>query len=201
MFTRVKFLSLSRKQQHKHLMRLLAHAVAQDLPISDYNRLASFLGFPLLDMQTESISDRYHLHAKEALPHIKESDLLRFRCVDRLSRAPWLPVDIYLDALRSAANVGSILRTVEAFRLGTVFLSPRCAGLDRKKCRDSAMGCDMIVPVHTIPNPSSLRTPGVARKGAEGAASRYAFPFPPKTTPFVGNKKWGFGESGAFRHF
>ena len=66
----------------------------------------------------QEVSDRFHFHLKEAGVSLQEHRFLpTVEKGDKDSPAQALPVGIYLEKIRSAHNVGSILRTAEAFAL------------------------------------------------------------------------------------
>lgn len=65
----------------------------------------------------------------------------------RLVAAPLSGVALYLDALRSPFNVGSILRTAAAFGVERVVLSPECPAIDHPRLLRSAMGSERWVTI------------------------------------------------------
>ena len=56
-----------------------------------------------------------------------------------------LPIEVYLEDLRSPFNVGSIFRSAESFGFSKVLLSPDTPTPDHPRARRSAMGTDAII--------------------------------------------------------
>ncbi|MBP9841544.1 MAG: TrmH family RNA methyltransferase [Simkaniaceae bacterium] len=150
------------------------------------------LGFPPLSEDPEERSSRYHMHLREAQRSVKEHHLL-VTTRDRLSHEPFLPLYIYLDHLRSAHNVGSIIRTTEALRLGTVVFSNQTPNLTNKKVRDTAMGAHENLPTKECPL-IDLPRPFIGLETVQGAHSIYDFPFPKSFTLIVGNEEFGISK-------
>lgn len=57
-----------------------------------------------------------------------------------------LPINLYLDDIRSPFNVGSIFRTAEAMGVNEIFVSPHTASPLHKRAQRSAMGAVDLVP-------------------------------------------------------
>lgn len=192
MFSKRKFLSLSYRQQHKKAAEILRtfHENSDPIHLSRYRELESWLNLSPLEISFSSIADRYHLHLKEASVSLKEHNLL-IRRFDTLSDIDYLPIAIYLENLRSGHNVGSILRTVEAFRLGTVHFSPTTPGIDNKKVADAAMGVASFVPHKANSRLEELPRPLIALETVENAPSYYDFEFPKTFSLLLGNEEYG----------
>lgn len=203
-FTKRKFLSLEAEQKHKKCAELLRCAYDKlldgDVPedeLSHYAELASWLGLDATVLSTlKEVSDRYHLHAQAGDVHHKEHRLLpHIKKGDKEFSDPVWNVAIYLDNLRSAHNVGSILRTVEAFALGTVYFSPGTPSPTHKQVKDAAMGtadwvtCRSDVPLKDLPRPI------IVLETAENAVPIHEFPFPDTFTLVVGNEEYGCSDS------
>ncbi len=189
-FTKEKFLSLSCRKQHKHAGRHLHSLYEQKLPLDPhYRAMENWLELPLLEESREEICDRFHLHMREAAISFQEHNL-DVKRLDILSDTPYLPIAIYLEELRSAFNIGNILRTVEAFRLGTVFFSENTPFIDNPKVEKTAMGV-----AHTVPTQrgdlNSLPRPLIALETVEGAPSLYDFEFPDSFSLLLGNEEYG----------
>ncbi len=196
-FSRAKFSDLTCKQQHKHLAKLvrelyLLEKVEPHL-CEPYHTLCSWINSPPLPgLDRESLSDRYHIHMKQANETLREPDFLpKISCLDKASPiAPPLPYTIYLDNLRSAHNVGSILRTAEAFGLQEVLLSQQTPGPENKQVRDTSMGAwEHIHCQRTSSPPSDF--PIIALETSPEAISIDMFTPPPKATFVVGNEEYG----------
>lgn len=199
-FSKEKFQKLSLRQQHKKAAELLRLFYEQfvktkepnSIHLHHYEILSEFLELPKLLISLESLSNRYHYHLERADLFLKEHRLLpHVRSHDTLSNSPFLPIDIYLDNIRSAHNIGSILRTTEALRLGSLYFSPTMAQPDCKKVKDTAMGtCDKVI-CKKIDRLNTLKRPFIALETAEGATSIYDYLFPQSFSLFLGNEEYG----------
>lgn len=182
-FTKRKFLELTPQLQHKKCCALL----------KEYNEIASWIDLPPLDGTFEKLSNRFHDHAKQAEISLREPDFL-VRQGDRASNIPFLPIAIYLDNIRSAHNVGSIIRTTEAFRLGSLYFSEKTPYIDRKKVKDCAMGAEKWVSTFSNAELNTLPGPKIALETVEEAPSLFSFDFPPSFTLMVGNEEYGLSK-------
>ncbi|MDN3508853.1 MAG: TrmH family RNA methyltransferase [Candidatus Neptunochlamydia sp.] len=193
MFTKEKFLSLTLRRRHKnaglHLRALYEQKLHLDL---HYRAMEEWLSLPPIQETVEQMTDRFHLHMKETSISIKEHHLLVNR-VDTLSNTPFGPMMIYLENLRSAYNIGNILRTVEAFRLGTIIFSENTPYAHHPKIQKTAMGTEIIVPVHQG-DLSDLKKPLIALETVENAPSIYDFSFPQTFSLLLGNEEYGLKE-------
>src|SRR5690606_20715837 len=89
----------------------------------------------------QELADCYHWHLNAAGQIVKEHRLLpHIRKGDHEPKRPFLPIAVYLDQLRSAYNVGSILRTMEALRIGELYTSELTPFLDNEKVQHTSMG-------------------------------------------------------------
>lgn len=192
---KTKFLALSLKSQHKRAAHLLRKAFENMAFLPDYQVIEHWLNLPPIPLNSEAMSDRFHMHLKIACLQLKESNLLSdSRHFDKLSNEPYLPIDIYLDRLRSAHNVGSILRTTEAFRLGQVHFSEMTPFADHPKIQKSAMGCECLVHCHSKTPLSNLKRPFIALETSSKAIALHSFTFPKECTLFVGNEEFGLSK-------
>jgi len=150
------------------------------------------MNLPPLPLHGEAMSDRYHYHLKIACIHIKEDKFLpHVRHLDKLSNEPFLNIDIYLDRLRSAHNIGSIIRTAEAFRLGEIHFSEQTPYIDHKKIKSSAMGTESLVPCHLKTPLNQLKRPLIAIETTKDATSIYDHTFSENCTLLLGNEEYG----------
>lgn len=200
-FTKRKFLELDPRQRHKKCAELLrsfyekfrAQEILPEEAFSDYNRLLSWLALPpYCHADLKSLADQYHWHLKEARWNLKEHNLLpSIRTGDRTPKADFLPIAIYLDNVRSAYNVGSILRTAEALRLGKVYFSAKTPFIDNEKVQRTAMGAADLVPCFQKISPVALPRPLIALETSEEATPLAQFSFPAVFTLIVGNEEYG----------
>lgn len=190
-FQKAKFDSLPLKQRHKKAAELLrAHYTApQSSTLAGYQTLASYLALDPVEDTQEALSNRYHLHLILADQSHAEHNLLPTKQHDHLSGEPFLPNAIYLDNLRSAFNVGSILRTVEAFRLGSVLFGGLTPTADNPKVQKASMGCANLVP-----RAAELPRPFIALETAESATPIQNFQWPEQFTLIVGNEEYGVSQ-------
>jgi len=201
-FSKRKFLHLPKISQHKkaaELMRKLYDSLlsgsVDPTSLMHYTALESFLNLPKVNLTQEALSNRFHYHLKEGQLCVKEHHLLpTVTTQDCVSHAPFLPVDIYLDNIRSAHNVGSIIRTTEALRLGSLFFSPQMASTSCKKLQDTAMGTLEKVPIHIAHDLKQLKTPKIAIETVKEATPLHNFIFPQSCTLLFGNEEYGLSE-------
>lgn len=199
-FTKKRFLSFPPEQQHKkcaeHLRRFYELKLQGRTDPSLENQLADLCSWISADgVNTESlksIADAYHYHLKLAHQTLKEHNFLPLiRKEDRKEANTPFPIAIYLDNLRSAHNVGSILRTTEAFSLGTLYFSPSTPFIDNKQVRDAAMGTDAWVTAHQAHSLSPLPRPLIALETSDSAVPLNNFIFPETFTLVLGNEEYG----------
>ncbi len=184
-FTQSKFLSLTEQQQHRHLSDLLRRHYENDESLEPYHILASMIGFK--SCPATPIEDLYHFHLLKADRRLKEHQFLKKNQSDRkepLSKP--IPVDVFLDNLRSAHNVGSITRTVETFGLGTIY----GAGLTPAPSPKTAMGTEEWTTFQKGVL-TDITSPLIAIELTETAIPYYEFDFPKSFTLAVGNEERG----------
>ena len=195
-FTKRKFLSFSKTQQHKKCAELLRQAYEGRETLALYNDIAAWMELAsLTSTSSEALSDRYHTHAKHAALNHKEHHLLpSVRMGDKTTSEPTWDLSIYLDNIRSAHNVGSIIRTTEAFSLGKVYFSQATPFATHKQVQDAAMGatpwveCLQNIPLEALPHPI------LAMETADTATSIFEFSFPQTFTLVMGNEEYGCSE-------
>jgi len=195
-FTESKFTNLPKEQQHKKASELLREIHHGRLELIDsYNQICIWLNIPpLKNFSFEELSNRFHQHLKNGNVCWQEHNLLVIRSSDKESKAPFLPIAIYLDNLRSAFNVGSILRTVEAFRLGTVYFSIHTPFIDNPKVQKTSMGTYDKVPCWKVSSLDELPRPFIALETADFAPSIGSFIFPKIFTLLLGNEEYGLSK-------
>jgi tRNA G18 (ribose-2'-O)-methylase SpoU len=191
-FTQKKFLSLSPKGQHKKAGELLADLFSKKTKsLSTYRKMEDWLSLPSINLnEHEEVSCRYHLHLEKASLCKREHSLLHIKKEDSPSNTPFLPIHIYLCSLRSAFNVGSILRTTEAFRLGTIHFCPKTPTTDNPKVQKASMGTYSLVPCESS-DLSTLPKPWIALETATPSTSPHSYDFPEVFTLILGNEEFG----------
>ncbi|MCH9617026.1 MAG: tRNA (guanosine(18)-2'-O)-methyltransferase [Chlamydiia bacterium] len=185
-----KFSTLTEKRKHKHaalLLREILEGVTKHLPL--YKEYESTLSLTPVENSTKKLLDRIYLHEqKAAIPFPLQYKITK---KDRISHTPFLEIDIYLENLRSMHNIGAILRTVEAFRLGKVYISKALPASALEKIKKTAMGSDSLIELHVTDDISSLKKPVIAIETAEEALSCNDFSFPKSFTLLFGNENSG----------
>ena len=193
-FTKRKFLDLEVKQRHKKCAELLRrHYEDNNCDLTEYNTLLSWIKihpFPFTDKK--ALADRYHWHMQMAGLSLKEHNLLpSLRTQDKEPKIDFPNIAIYLDHVRSAYNVGSILRTVEALRIGRVYFSEKTPFIDNEKVQRTAMGAASLVPCFQNVALASLPRPLIALDTSDAAVSISDFVFPSSCTLILGNEEYG----------
>lgn len=198
MNTEWEFFRLSERCQHKKAATLLRHfhEAPSIKTLLLYRKVEEWLQLePLKEGDFRELSDRYHLHLAKAEVCWKEHNLLQtFRVKDSPSAAPCLPVYIYLDHLRSAHNVGSILRTTEAFRFSTIFFQTHTPHVNHPKVQKTSMQTYDKVSSQQVQSLDELPRPLIALETDPLAPSLFDFQFPKTFTLMVGNEEYGLSQ-------
>ena len=192
-----KFQALSEEHQHRICCKLLRRVFEEEdksalqtyLNVCDWLRLE-----PLNKESRERVADRFHWHLRQSGRGLSEANLLQSaQQKDRTQPvSDPLSVHVYLDRLRSAHNVGSILRTMDAFRLGTVFFSSGMCSAAHPQVQQTSMGTYEWVPSVTLDASSELPEPLVALEtDHHRGISLYDFVFPQQCTIVLGNEETG----------
>jgi tRNA G18 (ribose-2'-O)-methylase SpoU len=112
-----------------------------------------------------------------------------------------LPVTLVLDRLRSAFNVGNILRVADAVRVSEVVTCGYTATPPHPKLAKTARGCDRIVPCRHAEDATAVladyRARGVCVYGVETVAAARSFWTPEYRFPSVlvfGNEALGLSQ-------
>lgn len=196
-FNKEKFQTLEFSKQHKkcaEFLRELYGSAEKKAIAHGYMSLLEWMGLPPTDIlltDNKWISNRYHWHLEQAGISLKEHSFLLPTSQDRIEAQPFLPISIYLDRLRSCHNIGSILRTTEAFRLGNVFFSEGMADSSHKQVQNASMGTHEWVSCSQISSLSSLPRPIIALETIPDSIPYYDFQFPNCFTLAVGNEEYG----------
>lgn len=199
MFTKRKFLSFPPQQQHKKCAEWLREIYERKLESetkAHYFELLSWMNEPFPTLLTKKdVADAYHQHLKKANQSLKEHHLLpQVHTKDRESGENYYPIAIYLDHIRSAHNVGSIVRTLEAFRLGDLYLSEDTPNLDHKQVKDAAMGAGPWVNWRQV-SLDKLPRPMIVMETSPDAIPVYDFLFPETFTLVLGNEEYGCSDA------
>jgi len=200
-FTKKKFLKLEEKQKHKkcyEFLRLIyeKHLLKQYVKhlLKDYNQLCLWLNIDTFSSQDlKKIADRYHFHLNKAQISLKEHNLLpSLRTIDGNNKQlPFLQNAIYLDGLRSAYNVGNIIRTTEALRIGSICFDEKTPFIDNEKVQKTSMGAYQLTNCFKKYKIEGLPKPFIGLDTSKDAISIYDFIFPKNFTLILGNEEYG----------
>ncbi len=197
MFTRNKFLKLDIKQRHKKLAELLRILYEErSTHFEYYNTLLSWIKIaPYIHTDFKTLANRYHWHMQKAGMSLKEHNLLpSLRTGDHEPKLDFPNIAIYLDHVRSAYNVGSILRTIEALRIGKLYFSPDTPFINNDKIKRTAMGAAELVPCFQNISLSELPKPIIALDTSDAAIDVAEFEFPESFTLVLGNEEYGISD-------
>ncbi|HSX10572.1 MAG TPA: TrmH family RNA methyltransferase [Chlamydiales bacterium] len=193
-FTKRKFLQLDKPQRHKKCAELLRKCYEEkSTDFGPYGEFLEWMHFnPYVHVDLKSLADRYHWHLQQAGLSLKEHNLLpSLRTGDSIAKLDFPNIAIYLDHIRSAYNVGSILRTTEALRIGKVYFSEKTPFIDNEKVRRTAMGAAEIVPSFQNVALAHLPRPLIALDTSNAAIPLEEFVFPESFTLILGNEEYG----------
>lgn len=200
-FTQRKFLHLEVVTQHLNAAKLLKEIYLNLLYdnylnqtlLDQYHQIETWMKLPQLNPSFEEISHRFHFHLKNA----RQEDryiLPSAQLFDSPSSTPFLPIDIYLDHLRSLHNIGSIIRTIEAFRLGTLYFHDNL-NLNHPKIKKTSMGTHNIVPIQPLSSFDLLKKPIIGIEITPCAKNIFHYTFPPSFSLLFGNEEYGLSKT------
>jgi len=197
-FTKEKFLSLTDRQRQKKcaelLLECLSNPSGHERLLSHYKELLLWMQKKLSRDDVKTLSDQLFIHQQMAGMTQKEYDLPEVSRFDKKEGAPFLPITIYLENLRSLHNIGSILRTCEAFRLGKVFFSGSYS-LEKEKLKKSAMGTQQLVEICHTSDASCLPRPIIALETCPKSTPYYDCNYPDSFTLALGNETYGITDT------
>ncbi len=195
MFTKRKFLTLSPERQHKKCAEMLRSLYENKEPhlLQSYNSLQTWINAdPLENPTPQAISNQYHWHLNQARQQLQEHSLLPL--IEKGDKArgaePW-PIAIYLDHIRSAHNVGSIVRTCEALSLGTLYFSAQTPKLNHPQVIKTSMNAHQWVNTASYTSLDELPKPLIALETSPEATPLHRFIFPQTFTLIIGNEEYG----------
>jgi len=106
------------------------------------------------------------------------------------------PFQVYLDGVRSPFNIGSIMRSLEAFGGERFYISPDTTSPDHPRAQRTAMGCQERLSWSSLPV-EALEGPVFALE--LGGVPVDEFEFPPRGTVIVGSEELGISPEGRRR--
>lgn len=195
---------LEQALQHKRcaeLLRAIYEALLDNKETTTlqelYHTLTEWMQLsPLALFTLKNVADQYHVHLAKANIVLKEHNLLPpIRRGDREPKLEFGTCHIYLDNLRSAYNVGSILRTTEALRLGPVYFGGNTPNRSNPKVQKTSMGSWEMIPSFEKPDIESLPAPIIILDTAKEAIPIHDFIFPDLFTLIVGNEEFGVSDA------
>jgi tRNA G18 (ribose-2'-O)-methylase SpoU len=186
---------MNSEQQHKKCSELLRELYCnRDRKglREEYQKICAWIGMTSIAWDSESLEQRFHEHIRLSGKGLSEHNFLKNLVVGDTHHArEWLGIHTYLDGLRSCHNVGSILRTSEAFRLGPVHFSDDMMAPHHRQIQKTSMGTwDYVETSHGI-DMQTLPRPWVAIETVYGATSYNEWIYPKTCSLFVGNEERG----------
>jgi tRNA G18 (ribose-2'-O)-methylase SpoU len=199
-FTKKKFLNLPKEHQHRKLSQILrkiweAYPKHEEL-YNHYKELCDYAEIPFTPLSSyEQISNNYHNHLRQGNLSLKEHNLLQqIDQNDRKEALPLLPVNIYLDHIRSSHNIGSIIRTTEAFRLGKLYFCEQTANTKNKQVQKTSMGTHDWLESTPMTSLENLAKPLISLETSSVSIPLKEFIFPKEFTLILGNEEYGVSE-------
>lgn len=192
-FSEQKFRSLRPEQQHKKCAELLKELFSrpEELLKGHYDEICSWLTLHPIVLTRTATEERFHWHMRNSGRGLSEADYLNSSLPDRSSAEPWLTIGVYLDGLRSCHNVGSIVRTVEAFRLGLVYFSSDMMAPNHPQIKKTSMGSWGSVQMDQISEIDALPRPLIALETVPKATPFNEWIYPASCTIVLGNEERG----------
>jgi len=107
-----------------------------------------------------------------------------------------LPFRLFLEDIRSPYNVGSIMRSAEAFGVERVFLSPRCPLPDHPRASRTGRGTEKILPWEIVTiEEAAIKSAAYPIFALEtGGVSMEEFEFPDRGLVLIGSEELGLSE-------
>ena len=154
----------------------------------------------------EFVSERFHEHRRKSGKGLAEANFLpRVVTGDNRPEGPWnpcMPYRVAIDHMRSAFNVGSIIRVVDAVGFESVMLSSGTPDKETGQVRKTAMGCADWIPQtkHKDLGGALIRAKqeGYPIIGIETIADSFRYdkyPWPAKGVVVMGNEEYGITEN------
>jgi len=153
----------------------------------------------------EFVSEHFHEHQKKSGKGLAESRFLpKVSKLDREIKLPWTPIIPYrvaIDSMRSAFNVGSIVRVIDAVGFESILLSGNTPGKENGQVKKTAMGCTEWVPQKKYKNLGyalkRAKKEDYSVIGIETIPDSYSYaeyPWPEKGIVVLGNEEYGISE-------
>jgi tRNA G18 (ribose-2'-O)-methylase SpoU len=180
---------------------------------SSYVKILTWLKEPMPSLEKpesyskwlEFVSACYHRHHKKTGKGLAEANFLpRVARGDRKFQGPWspsIPYRVAIDTMRSAFNVGSIIRVVDAVGFESVLLSSTTPGKEHGQVQKTAMTCTEWIPLEKHENlahalirakEDDYLVIGIETIPTSTSYARY--PWPKRGIVVVGNEEYGISE-------
>ncbi|MGK0290195.1 MAG: 23S rRNA (guanosine2251-2'-O)-methyltransferase [bacterium] len=223
-FTQKKLLSMPLARRHKWIVSWL-RTVYQSILNEDihddfflnfqhqYSKALQWLDIELPEFPNQSeakkwielISNQFHWHQEETGLGLAESKFLpKVRQGDEITDHEWTAKHNYwvaLDNLRSAFNVGSMIRTLDAAGWSGIITGGKTPSGKKLQVQKTSMGAsDWIPEQHTKDLAQTLKEkaqegiPIIGLETVEGAESCFDFEWPEKAILVVGNEEYGISQ-------
>ena len=163
MYPEHKFLAMSRENQAKRLSELLRTIILQlgtDVPKArrEFETYAAYLKLPPAETLTgknqAELIDLYKTFRSRAGLAFERDVYLEQEPGDRdFDREERLPYSVLVHNLRSAFNVGSVIRSVDCFGLESVNLSGYSPGPEHVTVKSAARGAEKWLPIRRFESP------------------------------------------------
>lgn len=114
---------------------------------------------------------------------------------ERWVAAPLGPLCVYLQGVHDPGNLGTILRSAEAFRAASVALGPETADPFSPKAVRASMGAVFTVPLVKVDGPGSLPGVKIALVPGEGRPLPEVAPSDSEVTLLLGAEREGLPEA------
>lgn len=201
-YSKKKFLSHTIEKQHKEcalLLKKIYYHLSQNQPTeilwNTYLKWMKWMGHVAPSQKLKAIADAYHFHLSFTRISLKEHNLLpQIHTQDKFWAPPCLDTVIFLENIRSAHNVGSILRTTEAMSLGSVVFGGMTPLPTHKQVQDTSMGTWNWIEWRKG-GISNLPRPLIALETGRETIPLDEFHFPKSFTLALGNEEYGCSDA------
>ncbi len=210
---RHKWVAIWLQKNYEELLNKRFHDNSLERFFDKYLSVRSWLNEPTSSIRKpgsyrkwlELVSEAFHEHRRKSGKGLAEANFLpRVVTGDRRPENSWnprLPYRVAIDHMRSAFNVGSIIRVVDAVGFESVMLSSGAPGTEIGQVRKTAMGCAEWIPQikhKDLGEALSLaKADAYAVIGVETIPDSFGYaeyPWPEKGIVVLGNEEFGITE-------
>lgn len=210
---RHKWIAIWLRKNYEELLEKQFNDKNLDTFFDNYKRIKSWLNEPTASLEKptsygkwlELISACFHEHQKKTGKGLAESNFLpKVSRGDRTQEGPWnpsMPYRVALDNMRSAFNVGSIIRLVDAVGFESILLSNSTPGKENDQVKKTAMSCAEWIPQTKHKNLAyalnQAKEDDYSIIGIETIPNSFSYskyPWPKKGIVVMGNEEYGISE-------